>query len=353
MDTVLYHPTKGYYMNDKTKLGKEGDFYTNNHIHSIFGKVFANVFLNIWKKTKIQPVICEIGGGDGKFAKAVLDEFSKQSDQVIRYYLVEESPFHQKEQRKHVPISENVVQFSSLEELKDTLPEFKGILFSNELFDSFPVEVVEKKGDQLYEVRVGLDENDQLCEKWVPLERDDILEWLSKNDYHIENGQRIEIPLVMTEWIYDIANWSKEAFIFTIDYGYKKEEWSHPAHRKGSLRGYYQHKMIESPLKHPGKMDLTTHIHLDAVKEIGLEAGLTFQGMIRQDHFLLRAGILDYLQEHHDPNPFSEVSKQNRAIRSFITGSGISSSFQVIIQSKGLHVEMDEILPYSTKFFKK
>ncbi|MGQ0440386.1 SAM-dependent methyltransferase [Bacillus sp. B-TM1] len=31
---------------------------------------------------------------------------------------------------------------------------FEGILFSNELFDAFPVEVIEKRNGILYEVRV-------------------------------------------------------------------------------------------------------------------------------------------------------------------------------------------------------
>ena len=36
----------------------------------------------------------------------------------------------------------------------------------------------------------------------------------------------------------------------------------------------------------------------------------------RQDEFLLSIGILDHLESHHDPNPFSEVNKRNRDIRS-------------------------------------
>ena len=54
----------------------------------------------------------------------------------------------------------------------------------------------------------------------------------------------------------------------------------------------------------------------------------------RQDEFLLSIGILDQLENHHDPNPFSEVNKRNRAIRSLIMPSGISAAFHVLVQEK-------------------
>ena len=80
--------------------------------------------------------------------------------------------------------------------------------------------------------------------------------------------------------------------------------------------------MIENVLQHPGEMDITSHIHFDWLIKRGEQAKLGFIEKLRQDEFLLKTGILKELQDHYDPNPFSETSKRNRAIRSLISSWG-------------------------------
>lgn len=346
INMALYHPEKGYYMMEKTKLGKQGDFITSNHVHHVFGKLFAKHFYEIVTTFQLPPVVCEIGGGDGRFAKAFLEEWdqiSEDSSKLI-YYIVETSPFHQELQNEALPIGERVYQFNSLEELIEKLPLFDGVIFSNEFFDALPVHVVEKMNNSLHEVQIGLDENENLEEVYRECSPR-LLKWLDENEYDVSDGQRIEIPLIMNEVLNTLGSWLNKGFIYTVDYGYTTEEWKHPARKQGSLRGYHQHQMVENVLLYPGEMDITSHIHLDALKNTGEKVGLQFVEMLSQDKFLVRAGIIDYLQEHYDPNPFSEVSKQNRAVRSLIVAGGMSSAFHVIIQQKGFSsVHIDDIL---------
>jgi SAM-dependent MidA family methyltransferase len=77
-------------------------------------------------------------------------------------------------------------------------------------------------------------------------------------------------------------------------------------------------------------------VQWDTFIKIGEKNDLTLEQFMRQDEFFLEIGILDLLKDHYDPNPFSEQSKRNRAIRSLITPGGMSSHFQVVIQSKNL-----------------
>ena len=91
----------------------------------------------------------------------------------------------------------------------------------------------------------------------------------------------------MEEYIKEIAKWFQKGICITVDYGYTKEEWMHPAHREGSLRGYYQHKLIRNPLAHPGEMDLTTHIHWDELKEMFSMQGMSAVWHKKQSEFLL------------------------------------------------------------------
>ncbi|WP_371932003.1 SAM-dependent methyltransferase [Mesobacillus subterraneus] len=94
--------------------------------------------------------------------------------------------------------------------------------------------------------------------------------------------------------------------------------------------------MHHDVLQHPGEMDITSHVHFDVLKLIGEKYSLNFMQKMRQDEFLLAAGILEELADHNDPNPFSAESKRNRAIRSLILPGGISQSFDVVVQTKGL-----------------
>lgn len=347
MGTVLYHPEKGYYMRDVEKVGTRGDFITSSNISNVFGKIFARVFIKLIEQGQVPPVICEIGGGNGRFAKAVLDEIrviSPNYFEQLVYIIIETSPFHRQKQKGILPIGETVVQFESLTDAKKSYPTFDGILFSNELFDAFPVRVVEKRNHSINEVMVQLNENGDLEEKLSPTFDEEILGYLRKNQIRLTEGQRFEIPLAMIEYLRELASFIKSGIMITVDYGYTNDEWTSPVHHEGSLRGYYQHQLIRNPLLHPGEMDLTTHIHFDSLISYGEEVKLKFVKKLRQDEFLLQAGILTYLQENFDPNPFSEISKQNRAIRSLIMDGSMSSAFNVVIQQKNVNPVWQEIL---------
>ena len=340
MNIALYHERYGYYMKSQQKIGSKGDFITSSNISNMFGMIFARVFLDASSQQHLPLIICEIGAGNGRFAKAILDEFQNRFPEVyedVVYLIIESSPYHRKLQQEVLPIGEKVIQFDSLEQAKLAYPSFQGIIISNELFDAFPVRVIEKQDGHIFEVKVTVDENGMLTEMLTKLDDKEVLRYLDTQKITLSNQQRFEVPLSMIEYIKQLGDFVDKGLIYTIDYGYTNEEWMLPEHKKGSLRGYYQHKMIDNPLQHPGDMDLTTHISFDALIYYGQQVELAFVQKMRQDEFLLSAGILDYLQEHYDPNPFSEVSKQNRAIRSLIMGGGISQSFQVVIQSVGLN----------------
>ena len=339
MKIALYHEQFGYYMKSQQKIGGKGDFITTSNISPIFGMIFTKVIEEASIQHKLPLTICEIGAGNGRFAKAILEEFQHKFPEIyedVVYVIIESSPYHRKLQQEILPIGDKVLQFESLEQAKLAFPSFQGMIISNELFDAFPVRVVEKQDGVVFEVKVTVNDNGMLNEILTKLDDQEVLHYLDSQKIHLANNQRFEIPLAMIEYIHQLGKFIDRGLIYTIDYGYTNEEWMQPEHRKGSLRGYYQHSMIEDPLKHPGNMDLTTHISFDALIYYGQQAELEFQQKMRQDEFLLSAGILDYLEEHYDPNPFSEISKQNRAIRSLIMGGGISQSFQVVIQTAGL-----------------
>ncbi|WNS74286.1 SAM-dependent methyltransferase [Bacillus sp. DTU_2020_1000418_1_SI_GHA_SEK_038] len=331
IEMALYHPEFGYYMRDKEKIGRTGDFITTSNISDIYGRSIAKWYFKQMTQLKLAPAICEIGAGTGRFAKAFIDEWNHLSSVPIHYYILEASPYHRKVQQDVLDFNDYVKQIESLDEINP----FEGLIFSNELYDALPVHVVENHSGQLMELMVGLND-DQFVEIAVPLENEKIMNFIKSSGLKLKNNQRIEIPLLMEEIIGSIATALSKGLVLTVDYGYTNEEWLEQGRRDGSLRGYYQHQQFNHVLVHPGEMDITSHVHFDSLIRIGDQLGLAFQQKWRQDEFLLETGILDDLQNHYDPDPFSEVSKRNRAIRSLIMPSGISGSFHVILQKKGI-----------------
>ena len=339
ISAALYHPELGYYMKEKPKIGRQGDFFTTSNISDVYGRLMAKWFSYICEKTKLPPVFCEIGAGAGRFAYAFLHEWDQSIGTSLKYIIVESSPYHRKLQRElllpHFPL----VQVESLEKI----PPFSGMVFSNELFDALPVHVIEKINGEFVEVMVSITDDGQLFEQREPLTNEAILSFLAESKLVIKEKQRIEIPVAMEKMVKDISQVLTEGIVMTADYGYTDEAWTNPQHKKGSLRGYYQHTMIDDVLQHPGEMDITTHIHFDSLMQKGTRHQLALLTKLRQDEFLLKVGILKELEDHYDPNPFSEVSRRNRAIRSLIMPSGISTYFHVIIQQKGLHLSEEDV----------
>jgi SAM-dependent MidA family methyltransferase len=332
IELALYHPTMGYYMRNQVKIGKSGDFITTSNVSDIFGSIFSKWFLKQVTENNVSPVVCEIGAGNGRFAKALLDSWRRITDLPLTYYIVETSPYHRQLQREILPIGENVFQVNELMELQP----FDGLIISNELFDALPVHVIEMRNGELFEVMVGW-KDDQFVEHSVPLINPSIQAYMDEQKITLVENQRIEIPLQMESMLKTISTTIGKGLIVTIDYGYTADEWKEPARKSGSLRGYHKHQMINDVLLHPGEMDITHHIHFDSLIHIGEKLGLAFLLKKRQDEFLLAAGLLQELEENFDPNPFSEKSKRNRAIRSLVM-PGMSSYFHIVIQQKGFHL---------------
>ncbi|KXG11265.1 hypothetical protein AT864_00348 [Anoxybacillus sp. P3H1B] len=346
MNAALYDEQHGYYMNERIKIGRHGDFYTSSHVSSVFGTLFASLFIKLVETGRIPPCICELGGGDGVFARAVLQEWKNQSPhtyQSLTYILIEISPYQRTRQAEILgEFAERVIQYRHFDDFCKKHAPFSGIMFSNEFFDALPVHVIKKEKGQIYELFVALREN-ELVEEPHMLQNEQIIVYLQERNIVLKEGQRLEVPLAMKSFLLENAHVFAECVMITVDYGYTDEEWANPARHQGSLRGYYQHRLIRDPLAYPGQMDLTAHIQWDALRMYGNIAGWEWVQTIRQDRFLLAAGILTQLKEHDGSDPFSEQSKRNRAIRSLMMDEGMSAFFQVMIQQKNLQMDWEKI----------
>ncbi|SHS78273.1 Uncharacterized ACR, COG1565 [Mycobacteroides abscessus subsp. abscessus] len=333
MALALYDRECGYYMKAGEKVGRQGDFITTSNIGNIYGQLMARWYYKQVSKGVIPANLCEIGAGSGRFAQSFLKEWSVLTTEPITYFVLEASPFHQQLIQRGVEDGKIII-IDSLSALKG----FQGMVFSNELFDALPVHVIEKKKGLLHEVMITV-ENEDLKELLVPLTNTNVQSYVTEYMRELREHERAEVPIAMVDFIKEASTIIDSGILLSVDYGYTDSEWEEPARSKGSLRGYSKHQMKTNLLEHPGEMDITSHVQWDPFIRIGKKYDLNLERFIRQDEFFLEVGILELLKDHYDPNPFSEQSKRNRAIRSLITPGGMSSHFQVVLQSKNLSKE--------------
>lgn len=330
IERTLYDTSTGYYTKG-VSIGKDGDFFTTPTMSNVFAEIIFYYFLKTIRKNNLPPYFCEIGSGTGAFSRAFLKASAKEPSlrNKLRYFSVERSPAFRAMQRD-LETNPSFQLFSHIDEV----PKFSGMIFSNEFFDALPVHVVTKKRGKLFEVMLER-EGDVYFEVEVPLSNQKIFDYFKTYpELVITDNQRIEIPLEMVVQYKKLAHLLIKGFIVTIDYGYTFEELKRPSLQNGSLRGFKRHRLVTEPFNSRGDIDITYHIHFDALIQLGKSCGYLHREFLRQDEFLIKNGILNGLQSYYGKDPFHPIQKKNRAIRTLIDPNGISSFFHVLVQEK-------------------
>lgn len=338
MEWALYHPTLGYYQRAETKVGKEGDFYTSAHVGPVFGETLAT-FVNDLAQTfgGCEWNIVEFGSGDGRLADALLRGMQEEqaNDTLRAYYIVETSPYHRQLARARLKHESRIhwVEGLDAEIGKDPL-----VVISNELIDAMPVHRLRSVDGGWSEIYVRWNDHKRTFEETLgACSSPDLVRYVDKEKPPQRDGQTIEVNLAACRWLKQLAQAMQKGYVLTIDYGYEKDELWSVERRRGTLMGYYRHRAVTNPYDRVGEQDLTTHVNFSSLKRWGEEFGLSTSLYLSQGEFLLQAGILQKLQEHHDPDPFSKTAKRNRAIRQLITPGGMGDTFKVLLQGKAVH----------------
>jgi SAM-dependent MidA family methyltransferase len=213
-----------------------------------------------------------------------------------------------------------------------------GIIFSNELLDALPVHRVCRRGGQLRELCVGLDEAGNFIWTEQAPTTPRLAAYFSRLNTTLAEGQFAEVNLAAEEWLADAASVLKRGYVVTVDYGAEAGELYQSTERsEGTLRGFRAHEFVADLLAHPGEHDLTTTINWTSLKQAGEAAGLQTISLERQDEFLLRAGLLKELERLTAQLPTeAERLRLRLGAREMILPGGMSRSFQVLSQKKNI-----------------
>jgi SAM-dependent MidA family methyltransferase len=342
MDLCLYHEPLGYYRNERSKIGREGDFYTSSSVGSSMGEMIAAYIRkeSLAYYSSMETIhIVEWGGGNGRLAQHLLDELKNEElvlYERITYIMIESSGYHRELQREALHAHSHKIRH--LTESDWLLRGCRDGVFvlANELLDAFPVHRVRRSGDILQECYVAWQKDtDIFQETWFPLEPDSrLFAHLEERGLALREGQIAEINLDASDWIRAIAESLDVGRMIIIDYGEQAEEL-YAAHRmQGTLLCYRHHQAYDNPFIYTGEQDITAHVDFTACIRDAAAAGFSGATLQTQREFLVEQGILHKLQNHFDPNPFSETAKKNRAIRQLLLSDQMSELFKVLILLK-------------------
>ena len=356
MDMALYYPELGYYTSPKVKIGGYGDFYTASELDRSFGELLANQFIQIYnEKVSERPFqIVELGAGKGYLAYDILNYLKNRFPEIfknLQYIIIEKSPYHIEVQREILKEFNNVKWVQDIIDFEDE--SINGVIFSNELFDSFPVHLIRKINGKIYEVYLTL-ENGEDVKEILKEPKEDIIRYLKELNINIPEGMQTEINLDAKDYIQKIGKKLNKGYVITIDYGYPSSELYKPYRMRGTLLCYHKHKYSENFYENVGLQDITSHVNFSALKYYGKIGGLEFLGFTDQAHFLINLGLLNILNELQQKDDYESYERINR-LKSLVLPKGMGEKFKVLVQYKNIEkpdIKGLEILPYQSERFR-
>src|SRR5581483_6358115 len=334
MDMCLYDPELGYYSRNAEQFGKAGDFYTSSDVHAVFGRLLARQFEAMWRAmgSPERMTVRELGPGRGLFAQDVLDWSEKKFPSfftALHYELVERSPALRK--RIESTLARHLAAGRArLGDDVNSAPTAATIIFANEFFDAFPVDIISSEG--LLHVST---ENDRFVETWRPPTPDQ-LEFLDRYSVHPEPGERVEVPLGAQGYMEQLAATAERGFLIVIDYGYTRDEQLAGRHRD-TLTTFRHHSAGSNPYEAPGEQDITAHVNFTALAAVAAHRDMQVQPLLTQSQFLLGIGeanqFADAFADTRLPQERAKVALQ---LKHLVTPAGMGETFHVMIASKGI-----------------
>jgi len=346
MDLALYHPQWGYYTSPGTKIGRAGDFYTAPTVNPLFGAMLARQLDQLWVSCgrPAQWIVAEYGPGTGILARDIVTALRKDHSEVyaaLDYYLIEISNELIKVQKQTISTSEFIEshKFHWVDSLSAINLGYieNGCVLANELVDALPVHLVQQGTDELQELYVGL--NDAEVNNFftlIPghLSNEELADYFSMQNVHLEEGQRAEVNLQAREWLADVSSHLKQGYLVTIDYGATAEELYAPFRFDGTLRCFHKHQLVDNPLINLGSQDITAHVNFSVLITWGEQLGLRKKEIVAQPQFLLNQGILDILRQQPDYTQSPDSFIITSAIKQLVLPGGMGDIFKVLVQEK-------------------
>jgi SAM-dependent MidA family methyltransferase len=225
------------------------------------------------------------------------------------------------------------LQVCALSQLREPLPH--ALIFSNELFDAFPVHRVIGRGRDVKELRVALDDAGRFA--WMEYKLDGPLaEYCDQIKLQLAEGQIFEVNLAAEQFLSLAAKSIREGLLITVDYGAERHELLSDSNRfGGTLRAFRRHQFVGDPLSRPGENDLTATVDWTQIIEAGQRHGLEPLRFQQLNEFLSgEEALFEVISAASLVADPVEQFKLNRDAIELMKPDGMAAAFQVLVQRK-------------------
>ncbi len=335
MHHALYEPGLGYYSAGSHKLGEGGDFVTAPELSPLFSQTLAKSFIAIFEQSTAN--VLELGAGTGTFAVELVKELEAQDSLPERYYILEVSA--DLKQRQRQTIEQKIPHLANRFEWFDRLPEeFSGAIFSNEVADALPVDLVRKQKAKLQKAQVKLDDSG------FRLSWQDTAPMLETNPYVKQwpHGYTTEQHVQTEFWLAGLVECLTKGAIILVDYGYSADEYYAPQRNEGTLQCYYRQHKHNAPLLLPGLQDITASVNFSQIAYAAHKLGAEIVGYCEQALFLMSSGIEERaakLAETLGSGTMTQV-KISHQLKKLLMPDEMGENCKVLIASKNCPVQL-------------
>jgi len=338
MEAALYDEEAGYYTaRERVRWGREGDYRTSPETSVLFGATFGRYFARLYKESKAPDkwTILEVGAGAGDFALAVFEICARRFPEMfvrLHYFVDERSTDARARIAERLrPYSERT-HFDRLSEMQEI---DSGVIFANELLDSFPAHRVTVERSRLRELYVDLNSEEEFCWTTGELSTPRLEDYFRSRSITLPEGVTADVNLDLESWLEQASKKLRSGYLILVDYGAETRElYNFPGRSEGTLRAFSCHR-IANVLANPGQQDLTTTVDWDYVREVAQALEFQVVKFQRQDRFLRDAGILDELELRiAGASDEGEKALLRVGAREMALPGGMGEYFQVLVLRK-------------------
>lgn len=294
MDDALYG-AQGFYSRGGG-AGRTRDFVTSPEIGGLFGAVLARA-LDAWWIELGRPdpfLVAECGAGPGALAQTILAA-KPACGPALRYLLIDRAePMRAAERARGLPMTEPSMVLGGFsaahddgidtdEGLDDELAPSSGqgplctsltelpevavhIVLANELLDNLAADICQRADEGWLEVRVGLGEDTDLLEVFVPA-APLLAVYADQHAPDAETGTRIPVETGACQWLRSALVRTDRGRVVCIDYARTTPEMAVLPWQQW-LRTYRAHGRAGHPLLAPGESDITIDVAIDQLAAI-------------------------------------------------------------------------------------
>lgn len=333
MRYALYDPYYGYYKNQDPTFGSQGDFITAPMLGNLFARTLAIQLSEILPVCE-QPIISEIGAGNGQLAFDILTEL-KHLDVPLQEYQIFETSQTLVEQQK---IKLN--NFSNIKWLKSWNKEdkFEGCIIANEVADALPTHRFLIENGNVFSYGVG-QKNGALCYQKIIPPSSFSKEVLSSLDIQSLPSIFIsEYCFLLKPWIRMLLTRLSKGAVFIFDYGFPRSEFYHPQRDHGTLMCHYKHTNSDDPFANIGKQDITSHVDFSLLVDAIENTDFDFAGYTSFAGFLTNLGIDKFLPRQM--SDMQQIATLQKEIFTLISPAEMGEIFKALAITKSIDFDL-------------